>query len=80
MMIYNGLYIDKQQRIGRRNGQHSGGQGFVQTSGTTGMARNIGQFFTRFQIVGDPLPSSPIIQFIVYNNDDVIILYYNYIQ
>ena len=49
MMIYNGLYIDKQQRIGRRNGQHSGGQGFVQTSGTTGMARNIGQFFTRFQ-------------------------------
>ena len=36
MMIYNGLYIDKQQRNGRRNGQHTGGRGFVQTSQATG--------------------------------------------
>ena len=49
MMICNGLYIDKQQRTSGRNGKLTGGRGFVQTSGTTGTARNIGQFFARFQ-------------------------------
>ena len=49
MMNCNGLYIGKQQRTGGRNGQPTGGWGFMQTSGTTGMARNIGQFFARFQ-------------------------------
>ena len=28
-ILYDGLYVDKQQRIGRRNGH---GRGFVQTS------------------------------------------------
>ena len=49
MMIYNDLYTDKQQRTGRRNGQHSGGRGFVQTSRATRMARNNGQIFARCQ-------------------------------
>ena len=48
MMIYNGLYIDKQRRIGGRNGQHTGGRGFVQTSGTTRTCNNR-QFFARCQ-------------------------------
>ena len=45
MMIYNGLYTDKQQRIG----QHTGGRGFVQASRATRMARNNGQIFARCQ-------------------------------
>ena len=49
MMIYNGLYMINNKELVEKNGQHSGGRGFVKTSGATGMARNIGQFIARFQ-------------------------------
>ena len=49
MMIYNGLYMINNKELVEKNGQHSGGRGFVKTSGATEMARNIGQFIARFQ-------------------------------
>ena len=49
MMIYNGLYMINNKELVEKNGQHSGGRGFVKTSDATGMARNIGQFIARFQ-------------------------------